>query len=118
MEGNLPPTNGHYAMIAGRSNSSVVESVLEGPVDALMGHCVSKNQITITRAPGAFEIPLIAKAAAESDEYDASIALGAVIRGGTPHFEYVAGECVSGLASASLSTGIPHTFGVLARDTI
>src|SRR5690554_811311 len=118
IEGNLTPNDGHYAIIVGRWNSFVVESLLEGAVDSLMRHGVSENQITIIRAPGAFEIPLIAKAAAESDKYDAIIALGAVIRGGTPHFEYVAGECVSGLTSTSLSTGIPITFGVLTVDTI
>ncbi len=118
IEGNLTPNDGHYAIIVGRWNSFVVESLLEGAVDSLMRHGVNEDQITIIRAPGAFEIPLIAKAAAESDKYDAIIALGAVIRGGTPHFEYVAGECVSGLTSVSLSTGIPITFGVLTVDTI
>lgn len=118
IEGNLTPNDGQYAIIVGRWNAFVVESLLEGAVDSLMRHGVSEEQITIIRAPGAFEIPLIAKAAAESDKYDAIIALGAVIRGGTPHFEYVAGECVSGLTSTSLSTGIPITFGVLTVDTI
>lgn len=118
IEGNLTPNDGQYAIIVGRWNAFVVESLLEGAVDSLMRHGVTEDQITIIRAPGAFEIPLIAKAAAESDKYDAIIALGAVIRGGTPHFEYVAGECVSGLTSVSLSTGIPITFGVLTVDTI
>lgn len=118
IEGSLTPNDGRYAIIVGRWNAFVVESLLEGAVDSLMRHGVSDEQITIIRAPGAFEIPLIAKKAAESNKYDAVIALGAVIRGGTPHFEYVAGECVSGLTSTSLSTGIPITFGVLTVDTI
>ena len=118
IEGSLTPNDGRYAIIVGRWNAFVVESLLEGAVDSLMRHGVSDEQITIIRAPGAFEIPLIAKKAAESNKFDAVIALGAVIRGGTPHFEYVAGECVSGLTSTSLSTGIPITFGVLTVDTI
>jgi len=118
IEGNLTPNNGRYAVIVGRWNAFVVESLLEGAVDSLMRHGVSEDNITIIRAPGAFEIPLVAKAAADSKKYDAIIALGAVIRGGTPHFEYVAGECVSGLTSTSLNTGIPITFGVLTVDTI
>lgn len=118
IEGNLTPNDGYYAIIVGRWNSFVVESLLEGAVDSLMRHGVSENNITIIRAPGAFEIPLIAKMAADSNKYDAIIALGAVIRGGTPHFEYVAGQCVNGLTSASLSSGVPITFGVLTVDTI
>lgn len=118
IEGRLTPNDGRYAIIVGRWNAFVVESLLEAAVDSLMRHGVTDEQITIIRAPGAFEIPLIAKKAADSNKYDAVIALGAVIRGGTPHFEYVAGECVSGLTSASLSSGIPITFGVLTVDTI
>src|SRR5690554_4550236 len=118
IEGNLTPNNGRYAIIVGSWNAFVVESLLEGAVDFLMRHGVSEDNITIIRAPGAFEIPLVAKVAADSKKYDVIIALGAVIRGGTPHFEYVAGECVSGLTSTSLNTGISITFGVLTVDTI
>lgn len=118
IEGNLTPNDGRYAIIVGRWNAFVVESLLEGAVESLMRHGVSEEQITIIRAPGAFEIPLVAKKAADSDKYDAIIALGAVIRGGTPHFEYVAGECVSGLTSTSLNSNTPITFGVLTVDSI
>ncbi len=118
IEGNLTPNDGKYAIVVGRWNAFVVESLLEGAVDSLARHGVSDDNITIIRAPGAFEIPLVVKKAAESKKYDAVIALGAVIRGGTPHFEYVAGECVKGLASVSLEAGIPVSFGVLTVDTI
>ena len=118
IEGNLTPNDGKYAIVVGRWNAFVVESLLEGAVDSLARHGVSDDNITIIRAPGAFEIPLVVKKAAESKKYDAVIALGAVIRGGTPHFEYVAGECVKGLASVSLEAGVPVSFGVLTVDTI
>ncbi|MAK90022.1 MAG: 6,7-dimethyl-8-ribityllumazine synthase [Oceanospirillaceae bacterium] len=118
IEGNLTPNDGKYAIVVGRWNAFVVESLLEGAVDSLMRHGVEESNITIIRAPGAFEIPLVVKKAADCGKYDAVIALGAVIRGGTPHFEYVAGECVKGLASVSLDAGIPVSFGVLTVDTI
>lgn len=118
IEGDLTPNDGRYAIVVGRWNAFVVESLLEGAVDSLLRHGVDEDNITIIRAPGAFEIPLVAQKAAQSKKYDAVITLGAVIRGGTPHFEYVAGECVSGLTRASLEAGIPVTFGVLTVDTI
>ena len=118
IEGNLTPNNGKYAIVVGRWNAFVVESLLEGAVDSLMRHGVDKDNITIIRAPGAFEIPLVVQRVAATEKYDAIIALGAVIRGGTPHFEYVAGECTKGLASVSLEYGIPVSFGVLTVDSI
>lgn len=118
IEGNLTPNNGRYAIVVGRWNAFIVENLLEGAVDSLLRHGVDEEDITVIRAPGAFEIPLVAHKVAMSDQYDAVIALGAVIRGGTPHFEYVAGECVSGLTRSSLESGIPITFGVLTVDTI
>lgn len=118
IEGSLTPNNGRYAIVVGRWNAFVVESLLEGAVDSLLRHGVDEDNITIIRAPGAFEIPLVVKKAAVSAQYDAVIALGAVIRGGTPHFEYVAGECVSGLTRVSLEAEIPVTFGVLTVDSI
>ena len=118
IEGKLTPNDGKYAIVVGRWNAFVVESLLEGAVDSLQRHGVEEDNITIIRAPGAFEIPLVVKKAAESKKYDAIIALGAVIRGGTPHFEYVAGECVKGLSSVSLDAGIPVAFGVLTVDSI
>jgi 6,7-dimethyl-8-ribityllumazine synthase len=118
IEGKLTPNDGRYAIVVGRWNAFVVESLLEGAVDSLMRHGVEESNITIIRAPGAVEIPLVVKKAAASGKYDAVIALGAVIRGGTPHFEYVAGECVKGLSNIALQYGIPVAFGVLTVDTI
>ncbi len=118
IEGNLTPNDGRYAIVVGRWNAFVVESLLEGAVDSLLRHGVEEENITIVRAPGAFEIPLVVQKVAASDKYDAIIALGAVIRGGTPHFEYVAGECTKGLATVSMEYGVPVSFGVLTVDSI
>lgn len=118
IEGDFTGTKGKYAIVVGRWNSFVVEHLLEGAIDCLRRHGVSKSQITIVRAPGAFEIPLVCKKVAQQGEADAIIALGAVIRGGTPHFEYVAGECTKGLSSVSMEFGVPVAFGVLTVDTI
>jgi 6,7-dimethyl-8-ribityllumazine synthase len=118
IEGKLTPNDGRYAIVVGRWNAFVVESLLDGAIDSLQRHGVEENNITIIRAPGAFEIPLVVQKVAASGRYDAIIALGAVIRGGTPHFEYVAGECTKGLSSVSLEYGIPVSFGVLTVDSI
>lgn len=118
IEGNLTPNNGKYAIVVGRWNAFVVESLLEGAIDSLKRHGVKNEDITIVRAPGAMEIPLVVKKVAELKKHDAIIALGAVIRGGTPHFEYVSGECVKGLGSMALEYGIPVAFGVLTVDSI
>jgi 6,7-dimethyl-8-ribityllumazine synthase len=106
------------ALVVGRWNSFVVESLLEGALDTLRRHGVKEADVTIVRAPGAFEIPLVVKKVAQQKKHDAIIALGAVIRGGTPHFEYVAGECVKGIASVGLEFDVPVSFGVLTVDTI
>ncbi|MFT5483303.1 MAG: 6,7-dimethyl-8-ribityllumazine synthase [Halieaceae bacterium] len=118
IEGFFTQPVGRYAIVVGRWNSIVVEPLLDGALDALRRHGVNDSQLTIIRAPGAFEIPLVCQKAAQSGNYDAIIALGAVIRGGTPHFEYVAGECVSGLSKVMMEAGIPVAFGVLTVDTI
>lgn len=118
IEGNFTPNQGRYAIIVGRWNAFVVESLLEGAVDTLLRHGVEEDNITIVRAPGAYEMPLVAKRVAATQQFDAIIALGAVIRGGTPHFEYVAGDCTKGLSSISLEHNIPITFGVLTVDSI
>ena len=118
IEGDFTRGKGHYALVVGRWNSFVVEHLLEGALDTLRRHGVGDKQITIVRAPGAFEIPLVCKKIAAKGEADAIIALGAVIRGGTPHFEYVAGECTKGLAMVNMEYGIPVAFGVLTVDTI
>ncbi|KZY39889.1 MULTISPECIES: 6,7-dimethyl-8-ribityllumazine synthase [unclassified Oleiphilus] len=118
-EGDFRDTTGaKFAIIVTRWNSFVVESLLEGAVDSLVRHGIDESDIEIFRIPGAFEMPLAVKRVAETKKYDAVVALGAVIRGGTPHFEYVAGECVKGLGAVSLDTGIPVAFGVLTVDTI
>ncbi|WP_373083461.1 6,7-dimethyl-8-ribityllumazine synthase [Zhongshania sp.] len=118
IEGTFTAVGGNYAIVVGRWNSFVVESLLEGALDSLRRHGVSEDNITIVRAPGAFEIPLVCQKVADSKNYDAIIALGAVIRGGTPHFEYVAGECVKGLAQVSMQYSVPVSFGVLTVDSI
>lgn len=118
IEGNFTATKGRFAIVVGRWNSFVVESLVSGAIDTLRRHGVAESQITIVRAPGAFEIPLVCQKVAEKKQFDAIIALGAVIRGGTPHFEYVAGECTKGLAQVMLQYGIPVSFGVLTVDTI
>ena len=118
IEGNFTSGKGDYAIVVGRWNSFVVEHLLEGAIDTLRRHGVSDKQITVVRAPGAFEIPLVCKQVAAKGGVDAIIALGAVIRGGTPHFEYVAGECVKGISQVSLDHGVPIAFGVLTVDSI
>ncbi|MBH9402521.1 6,7-dimethyl-8-ribityllumazine synthase [Pseudomonas aeruginosa] len=118
IEGTFIAPKGRYALVGGRFNSFVVESLGSGAVDALVRHGVAESEITIIRAPGAFEIPLVTQKVAQQGGFDAIIALGAVIRGGTPHFEYVAGECTKGLAQVSLQFGIPVAFGVLTVASI
>jgi len=117
-EGDFRNCAGRYAIVVGRFNAFVVESLVEGALDTLTRHGIAKSDITIVRVPGAFEIPLAVKKMAETGEYDAVIALGAVIRGGTPHFDYVAGQCASGLNQVALATSVPVAFGVLTVDTI
>ncbi len=118
IEGDFTHTKGKFALVVGRWNSFVVEHLLDGAVDALRRHGVDEKQLTVIRAPGAFEIPLVCKKVAATGDYDAIVALGAVIRGGTPHFEYVAGECTKGLAQVTMEYGLPVAFGVLTVDTI
>ena len=118
IEGQYTDADGRYAIVVGRFNQFVVDSLVEGAVDALTRHGVDEDNITVVRVPGAFEIPLAAQAVAEKGDVDAIIALGAVIRGSTPHFDYVAGESASGLNKVQMDTGIPCSFGVLTVDTI
>ncbi len=117
-EGMLTVSGARFGVVVGRFNSFVVESLLEGALDTLKRHGTNVKDIEIVRVPGAFEIPLAAKRMAATKRFDAVIALGAVIRGGTPHFEYVAGECTKGLASVMMEFDIPVAFGVLTVDTI
>ena len=118
IEGQYTDADGRYAIVVGRFNQFVVDSLVEGAVDALVRHGVDEDKITVVRVPGAYEIPLAAQAVAEKGDVDAIIALGAVIRGSTPHFDYVAGESASGLNKVQMDTGVPCSFGVLTVDTI
>ena len=106
------------AVIAGRFNRFVVDQLVAGATDALNRQGIEDSRQVLVWVPGAFELPVMARQLAESGKFDAVIALGAVIRGGTPHFDYVAGECASGLTRVSLDYGIPVTFGVLTTDTV
>jgi 6,7-dimethyl-8-ribityllumazine synthase len=118
IEGALTVKNARFCLLVARFNSFVVESLLQGALDTLQRHGAEQADLTVVRVPGAFEMPLALERLASKGDYDAIIALGAVIRGGTPHFEYVAGECVKGLAQVSLKHDIPIAFGVLTVDTI
>ena len=118
VEGNLDGKGLTFGIVVSRFNSFICERLLEGALDALVRHGVSDADVTIARIPGAFEIPLAAQTMAASQKFDAVICLGAVIRGSTPHFDYVASEVSKGVASVSLQTGVPIAFGVLTTDTI
>lgn len=118
IEGRFTDVKGRYAIIVGRFNSFVVEHLVSGAVDVLKRHGIDDEDIKIIKVPGAFELPLVAQAIAKKTGYDAIIALGAVIRGGTPHFEYVAGECTKGLFQVGMQFNVPVAFGVLTVDSI
>jgi 6,7-dimethyl-8-ribityllumazine synthase len=118
VEGALRVYNARYCLVVARFNSFVVENMLAGAVDALKRHGAEDSDLTIVRVPGAFEMPLAVERIAAKGGFDAIVAIGAVIRGGTPHFEYVASECVKGLAHVSMKHGVPVAFGVLTVDTI
>ncbi|RNB86588.1 6,7-dimethyl-8-ribityllumazine synthase [Brevibacillus nitrificans] len=117
-EGHLVGTGLRVGVVAGRFNELIVSKLVGGALDALKRHGVAEDSVDVAWVPGAFEIPLIAKKMAESGRYDAVITLGAVIRGATPHFDYVCNETAKGVASLSLSTGIPVIFGILTVDSI
>lgn len=114
----IAPNGAKFGVVAARFNSFIVDRLIEGAVDALSRHGVANENINVIRVPGAFELPLIAKRLAQSGKVDAVIVLGAVIRGATPHFDYVAGEAARGLMNAMLETGRTIVFGVLTTDTI
>lgn len=107
-----------YAIVVGRFNSFVVEHLLDGAIDTLKRHGVAEDNITIAHAPGAWELPIVAKKLASTNNYDAIIVLGAVIRGSTPHFDFVAGECAKGLGVVGLDSTLPVINGVLTTDSI
>ena len=119
IEAGLSAKGKKFAIVVARFNSFIVESLLDGAIDTLkrVGN-VDDADITVVRIPGAFELPLAVQKVAASKQYDAIIALGAVIRGGTPHFEYVAGECTKGIAQVMMQYGLPVSFGVLTVESI
>jgi len=118
IEGELLVRDLRFALVAARFNDFVVESLVRGALDALKRHGATEKQVEIVRVPGAFDIPVAARKLAMSRRYEALIALGAVVRGQTPHFDYVAGECASGLARIAVESGVPIGFGVLTTDTM
>ncbi|MDX9834510.1 MAG: 6,7-dimethyl-8-ribityllumazine synthase [Desulfobulbus sp.] len=118
LEGHLQGKGRKIAIVVARFNSFIAERLLEGAIDSLVRSGVETENIVVARVPGAFEIPLAAQKMAKSGRHDAVICLGAVIRGATPHFDYVAGEVAKGAAQVMLDAGIPVLFGVLTTDTI
>lgn len=118
LEGNLIATGLRFGVVISRWNSFITERLLEGALDTLKRHGADLDMVDVARCPGTFEVPLVAQRMAQSGRYDAVICLGCLIRGSTPHFDYIAGECSKGIASAMLSTGVPVAFGVLTTDTI
>jgi 6,7-dimethyl-8-ribityllumazine synthase len=117
-EGHLQIQGARFCLVTSRFNSFIVDSLVSGAIDALVRHGARHEDIHIVKAPGAYELPLAVQKVAATGRYDAIVALGAVIRGGTPHFDYVAGECVKGIGTVSLKHEIPVAFGVLTVDTI
>lgn len=117
-EGRISAEGFNFAIVVSRFNDFISSKLVEGALDALKRHGMDDEKLTLVKVPGAFEIPMTAKRLAKSGKYDAVICLGAVIRGGTPHFEYVAAEVSKGIASVSLESNIPVTFGVLTTDNL
>ncbi|HEV3193548.1 MAG TPA: 6,7-dimethyl-8-ribityllumazine synthase [Polyangiaceae bacterium] len=119
IEGNLVvPKGARFAVVASRFNHLVVDRLVEGAVDALTRHGALPQNVVVVRVPGAWELPLVVRRLAATEKLDAIVALGAVIRGNTPHFDYVAGEAVKGLGAASHASSVPIAFGVLTTETI
>jgi 6,7-dimethyl-8-ribityllumazine synthase len=118
IEGHLSAQGFKFAIISARFNSFIVEQLELGAIDAIRRHGGDLNQVKVYKAPGAYELPILAKKVAQTGQFDAIIALGAVIRGSTPHFDFVANECVKGLASVSLEHNLHISFGVLTVDSI
>jgi 6,7-dimethyl-8-ribityllumazine synthase len=118
IEGALTAQGMRFALVVSRFNSFITEPLLDGAIDTIVRHGGDRGDLTVIRVPGAWEIPLVCQRAARSGQYDAVVALGAVIRGSTPHFDMVASEVSKGVASASLDAGLPIAFGVLTTDSI
>ena len=117
-EGDLLARDIRVAIVAARFNDFVVGKLVDGAVDALLRHGASEKNLELVRVPGSFDMPLVVRRLAQSKRYDAIVALGAVIKGETAHFDYVAGECAAGLARAALDSGVPVAFGVLTCDSV
>ena len=118
IEGDLTTRNARFAIVLARFNDFIGERLLAGALDTLARHGIDTVNVEVIRVPGAFELPLVVRKLVERGNHDAVIALGCVIRGATPHFDYVAGTCAQGLATVSLESGVPVGFGVLTVDTI
>ena len=118
IEGDLVVNGSKFGIAISRFNSFITDSLLAGCIDTLKRHGAKESEMTVVHVPGAFELPFIVQRMAQSKKYDGIIVLGAVIRGGTPHFEYVAGECTKGIGQLSLQQDMPISFGVLTVDTI
>jgi 6,7-dimethyl-8-ribityllumazine synthase len=118
IEGNLDAKGLKFGIVVSRFNSFISERLLEGAIDALIRHGAKETDIDVARVPGSFEIPLVAQKMAANGKYDALVCVGAVIRGATPHFEYVSSEVAKGIAQVSLKSGMPIAFGVLTTDSI
>ncbi|GAB4165420.1 MAG: 6,7-dimethyl-8-ribityllumazine synthase [Geothermobacteraceae bacterium] len=118
IEGKMEAGGFRFALIVSRFNSFICDRLLEGALDTLVRHGAKEKDLTVVKVPGSFEIPLVARKLADSGNYDAVICLGAVIRGATPHFDYVSAEVSKGVAAVGLETGVPVIFGVLTTDTI
>lgn len=118
IEGNLQAGEHRFALLVGRFNSFITQQLEQGAIDALRRHGAEEEQIHVVYVPGAYEMPLVAQKLARSGNYDAVLCLGAVIRGSTPHFDYVAAEVSKGVAQVSMDTGVPVIFGVLTTESI
>ena len=118
LQGDLLARDLRFAIVAARFNDTIVENLVRGAVDALVRHGASEKQIETIRVPGAYDLPFVVRRVAMAKRADAIVALGCVIRGATPHFDYVAGQCASGLARASEDSGVPIAFGVLTTENI
>jgi 6,7-dimethyl-8-ribityllumazine synthase len=118
IEGHLDGKGKRFGIVVSRFNSFISERLLEGALDALVRHGTKEDDIEVVRVPGSFEIPLFAKKLVETGKYNAVICLGALIRGATPHFDYISAECTKGIAQVSLESGTPVVYGVITTDTI
>jgi len=112
------PPGARFAVVASRFNHFIVDRLVEGALDALARHGADMKKVTLVRVPGSWEVPLVVQRLCKSKKVDAVVALAAVIRGATPHFDYVAGEAAKGVATASMATGVPVSFGILTTDSI